>query len=131
MKIYLHIIRPLLSWFRAKTNPNPETSSTHPPKWVLPTITYILTLATGIWLGIMIQQPRIRRYKQLTTTAQNREKALLDSLRSITLLAEKDQEIFSQNETILTLRQKLRADSIAHLTELQAIRAINAHLKKR
>lgn len=99
-------------------------------KWILPTITYVFTLGTGVWIGTLIQQPRIHRYQQLTATAQNREKALLDSLNAITQLAVKDQEILTQNETILTLRQKLRADSIAHLSELQAIRAINAHLKK-
>ena len=70
MRIYLHIIKPLLAWFKAKKSV-PEAIQF--PQWVLPTITYILTLATGLWLGIMIQQPRIRRYQLLTTDAQNRE----------------------------------------------------------
>lgn len=131
MKIYLNIIRPLLSWFRAKTNSAPTDAPPDAPrtKWILPTVTYVLTLITGIYLGTLLCHPQLRRYHQLTITAQNREKALLDSLRSITQLAEKDQEISVQNETILTLRQRLRSDSIAHLTELQAIRAINQHLK--
>lgn len=133
MKIYLHIIRPLLNWLQTKTNSTTPVKhhDVQRPSWILPTITYVFTLATGVWIGTLIQQPHIHRYQQLATTAQNREKVLLDSLSAITQLAVKDQQILTQNETILSLRQKLRADSIAHLTELQAIRAINAHLKKR
>lgn len=127
MRIYLHIIKPLLAWFQAKTSV-PEAIQF--PKWVLPTITYILTLATGLWLGIMIQQPRIRRYQLLTTDAQNREQRIVDSLRIITQIAVKDHTIAIKDETILNLRQQIRSDSIAHLTELQAIRAINQYLKK-
>lgn len=128
MRIYLHIIKPLLAWFQAKTSV-PEAIQF--PKWVLPTITYILTLATGLWLGIMIQQPRIRRYQLLTTDAQNREQRIADSLRIITQIAVKDHTIAVKDETILNLRQQIRSDSIAHLTELQAIRAINTHLAKK
>ena len=128
MRIYLHIIKPLLAWFQAKTSV-PEAIQF--PKWVLPTITYILTLATGLWLGIMIQQPRIRRYQLLTTDAQNREQRIADSLRIITQIAVKDHTIAVKDETILNLRQQIRSYSIAHLTELQAIRAINTHLAKK
>lgn len=128
MRIYLHIIKPLLAWFQTKTSV-PEAIQF--PKWVLPTITYILTLATGLWLGIMIQQPRIRRYQLLTTDAQNRKQLIADSLRIITQIAVKDHTIALKDETILNLRQQIRSDSIAHLTELQAIRAINIHLAKK
>lgn len=128
MRIYLHIIKPLLAWFKAKKSV-PEAIQFS--KWVLPTITYILTLATGLWLGIMIQQPRIRRYQLLTTDAQNREQRIVDSLSIITQIAVKDHTIAIKDETILNLRQQIRSDSIAHLTELQAIRAINIHLAKK
>lgn len=98
-------------------------------KWILPTLTYLLTLGTGIWLGIVIQKRQIRRYEQLAEQAANREQNLLDSLHFASSIASKDFTIALQDETILNLRQQIRSDSIAHLTELQAIRAINQYLK--
>lgn len=98
-------------------------------KYIPPTLTYLLTLFTGIWLGVQIKQRQVWRYQQLAQTTSQREQRLLDSLSTITQLASKDHTISIQDETILNLRQQIRSDSIAHLTELQAIRAINQHLK--
>ena len=56
--------------------------------------------------------------------------ATLDSLHYAAKIALKDQQILQKDENILLLYQRLRSDSIAHLTELQAIRAINAAIKR-
>lgn len=100
-------------------------------KWILPTLTYLLTLGTGIWLGIVIQKRQIHRYQQLAEKAAKREQSLLDSLHHSSSIASKDHTIALQDETILNLRQRLRSDSIAHFTELEAIRAINQYLKSK
>lgn len=57
--------------------------------------------------------------------------ALLDSLYFSAKLAQKDLQIFQKDEEILLLSQKLRSDSIAHLSELEAMRAVNKALKQR
>lgn len=59
----------------------------------------------------------------------SRHQALLDSLHFAAKIEQKDQQILQKDETILLLSQRIRSDSIAHLTELQAIRAINQHIK--
>lgn len=56
--------------------------------------------------------------------------ALLDSLHYAAKIAQKDQKILQKDEEILLLYQRLRSDSIAHLTELQAMRAVNAAIKR-
>lgn len=96
---------------------------------IVPVLTYLLTLGTGIWLGVVIQGRQISPYQQLAQQAVKREQSLLDSLRNSSSITSKDHTIALQDETILNLRQRLRSDSIAHLTELQAIRAINQYLK--
>jgi len=98
-------------------------------QFIVPVLTYLLTLGTGIWLGVVIQGRQISRYQQLAQQAVKREQSLLDSLHNSSSIASKDHTIALQDETILNLRQRLRSDSITHLTELEAIRAINQYLK--
>ncbi|MCA0229869.1 MAG: hypothetical protein LCH91_05355 [Bacteroidetes bacterium] len=61
----------------------------------------------------------------------SQHQAMLDSLHYAAKIAQKDQQILQKDETILLLQQRLRSDSIAHLSELEAIRAINATLRRR
>ncbi|WP_273215592.1 hypothetical protein [Runella zeae] len=101
------------------------------PKWLLPTFTYLLTLATGVWLGMVIHSRQLNRVQQLAADAALQEQRLRDSLNVATQLAQNANTIALKDETILGLQQRIRSDSIAHLSELQAIRAINAHLRKK
>lgn len=100
-------------------------------KWILPVFTYALTLCTGIIIGALVSKMQIHRAQQLDVAAALREQSLLDSLQNATQLAQTANIISQKDETILHLRQQLRSDSIAHLSELEAIRAINAHLKSK
>lgn len=97
--------------------------------WLLPTLTYLLTLATGVWLGMQLKHRQVERYKQLATQTTATQQTLLNSLHQAAIIAQKNQTIALKDEKILSLHQRIRSDSIAHLTDLQAIRAINAHLK--
>ncbi|MBO9640534.1 MAG: hypothetical protein J7576_20355 [Siphonobacter aquaeclarae] len=60
-----------------------------------------------------------------------RTQAVIDSVRFAAVLASKDKQILQLHETILFERQKAASDSIRHLSELDAIRAINAYISAR
>lgn len=57
--------------------------------------------------------------------------ALLDSLHFSAKISQKDLQILQKDEEILLLSQRIRSDSIAHLTELEAMRAVNAAIKRK
>jgi hypothetical protein len=60
----------------------------------------------------------------------SRHQATLDSLHYAAQIAQKDQQILQKDEEILLLNQRLRSDSIAHLSQLEAMRAVNARIKQ-
>lgn len=114
----MNFFLPVITFFKSK-------------KWILPVITYTLTLTTGLWLGVFISKMELQKAEQLAVAAALREQSLIDSLNYHAQLAQHANTISQKDETILSLRQEIRSDSIAHLSELQAVRAINAHLKSK
>lgn len=56
--------------------------------------------------------------------------AAMDQLKYEGQLAAKDQVINGKNEEILALKQKASSDSILHLSDLEAVRAINQYIQK-
>lgn len=93
-----------------------------------------LTFLMGYLVSHCTNQVTIRACqdeREALLKQHRQHQAVLDSLHYAVKIALKDQQILQKDEEILLLSQRLRSDSIAHLTELQAIRAINATLKRR
>jgi type II secretory pathway pseudopilin PulG len=67
---------------------------------------------------------RVRKAREDARTAQSS----LDSVRMAGLLAGKDNQIADYRDSVLQLKTRIASDSIAHLSQLQAIRAINRYI---
>ncbi|RAJ94204.1 hypothetical protein LX87_04089 [Larkinella arboricola] len=57
-----------------------------------------------------------------------RSQAIMDSIVYEGLLAIKQRELSEKDAQILDLKQKIVSDSIQHLTDLEAVRAINEYI---
>lgn len=69
--------------------------------------------------------------RQVLLRQNSQHQAVLDSIHYAGAIATKELQILQKDEQILLLRQRLRSDSIAHLSELEAVRAINQALRRR
>lgn len=80
------------------------------------------------------------RGKQALSTCQTEANALLkqqlqaqaltDSVKFADRLAAKDRQLLTQYAITLSFQEKVARDSVQHLSELQALRAVNAYIER-
>lgn len=96
-------------------------------------VAVLLTFGVGYLVSHCTNQSVLEscQDERATLLKQNSQhQALIDSLHFSAKIAQKDQQILQKDEEILLLSQRIRADSIAHLSELEAMRAVNARIKQ-
>ena len=94
----------------------------------------IVTFGVGYLVSHCTNQTTLQTCQDERATLlkqHGQHQALIDSLHFSAKLAQKDQQILQKDEEILLLSQRIRSDSIAHLSELEAMRAINAAIKRK
>lgn len=84
----------------------------------------------GYWLNEgTLQACQDERTELLRQNAAGQ--AILDSVKFAGIIAGKDLVISKKDEAILVLQQKIKSDSIAHLSDLDAIWSINDYVENR
>ena len=95
-------------------------------------VAIVISLAIGYLISHFSGKSDLRACqdeREVLLRQNSHHQAVLDSLHYSALLANQNNQLLQKDEEILLLSQRLRADSIAHLSELQAMRAINRIIK--
>ena len=97
-------------------------------------VAVIISIAFGYLISHFTGKTDLRACqdeRELLLRQHRQNQIIVDSLRFSRQIATKDYQISQKDEEILLLRQRVRSDSLAHLSELEAIRAINQALRRR
>ncbi len=96
-------------------------------------IAFVLGIAGGSIITHNITSSTLeRRHEKALQTARDSARILqaqFDQIQFAGSLAAKELQITQQKDENLTLQARIRSDSIQHLSDLQAVRGINAYIK--